>query len=110
MKTIRGEHPDLDAAEHNWIQFKELGEYQAHHGNLASELMGARGFECTNFPFQVWEIVGHDYKSQPCAVLRANQHRLEDALQYMNANKVLVYNRKADVIYSADEIIARGWS
>lgn len=108
MKTIRGEHPDLDAADHNWIQFKEPGEYDAHHGSLATDLLDARGFECTGFPFQVWEITGYDYNSKPVAILRANQNRLENALQYMSAKKVLVYNRKADVLYSAEEIIAKG--
>jgi len=87
---------DLDAADANWIQFTAPGEYHSHKGALAANLIGAREFECTGFPFQVWEIVTHDHNGNPCAILRANQSKLTGALRYMNENRVLVYNQQAD--------------
>jgi hypothetical protein len=87
------EHPDLDAADANWVQFKKEGEYEQHHGQFAAELLGAREFECTRFPFQVWEISAHDKDGKAVAILRSNQSSLEGALRYMEENRILVYNR-----------------
>ncbi len=94
MKT---EHPDLDSADSNWIDFEKPEHYRAHHGPLASELIGARGFSCTLFPFQVWEIVTHDKDGLAVAILRANQMTLEGALKYMEGERVMVYNRFAEL-------------
>ncbi len=103
MTTIQGEHPDLDAADSNWIDFTKPCHYRDHHGAIAAELLGARGFECTGFPFQVWVIIAHDVNGNSVAVLRANQSTLAGALQYMAPNRVLVYNREADLLFTAKE-------
>lgn len=94
---MKHHYPDLDAADRNWIQFSSPGNYKDHCGANAGLLMGSDDFECTKFPFQVWELSGYRPDGSPVAILRANQSTLEGALKYMQAERILVYNAEADL-------------
>ena len=100
MKAI---HPDLDAADSNWIQFSESGEYESSHGMQASCLMESPDFALTPFAYSVWEITGMSVVTErPVAILRANQSTLESALSYMTEGRILVLNKQHES--------PKGWS